>query len=52
MRYVIELHPECGPGEVWWIFDTHTNTYTDHSLSSRAEAEEIVDGLLSGRIER
>ena len=49
-RYVAELHPECGPGEVWWILDTCTDQYTSWSLSSQAEAEAIAGAMNRGEM--
>ena len=49
MRFVAELQVDCGPGEVWWIFDTATQRYTDWSLGSREATEAVALDLNTRR---
>lgn len=46
MRFKPMHMKECGPGEVWWVFDTDTNRFTSWSLSSRKEALEVIKEFL------
>ena len=45
MRFIAELHPECGPGDVWWILDTKTSRYTSWSFGGQDEAETKANEL-------
>ena len=48
MRFEAKHMRECGPGEVWWIFDEKTGTYLDLSYPTGFEAWSIADDMNSG----
>lgn len=43
---------ECGPGEVWWIYDEKTGSFLDVTFTNGFEAWARADAMNEGRLDR